>query len=54
MRLRDAVREASRPDGLTLIVGGSGASARLAKSLAARLAPPHLPEAVSALRMLAV
>jgi DNA-binding transcriptional MerR regulator len=52
MRLRDAVRDAAHPDGLTLVLGGSGASAKLAKSLAARLAPPQLPTAVSALRML--
>jgi methanogenic corrinoid protein MtbC1 len=54
MGLREAVRDASRPDGLTLILGGSGASARLAKNLGARLAPPQLPEAVSTLRMLAL
>ncbi len=51
--LQAALSDAARPDGLTLVVGGAGASTTLAKSLDARLAPRQLPAAVSVLRALA-
>jgi MerR family transcriptional regulator, light-induced transcriptional regulator len=51
--LEEALREVPRPEGLQLVVGGGGASARLAKRLSASLAPRELPAAVSALRAFA-
>jgi methanogenic corrinoid protein MtbC1 len=51
--LEEALRELPRPEGLRLVVGGGGASARLAKRLSASLAPRELPAAVSALRAFA-
>jgi methanogenic corrinoid protein MtbC1 len=51
--LEEALRDVPRPDGLELVVGGGGASARLAKRLSASLAPRDLPAAVSALRAFA-
>ena len=51
--LEDALREVPRPVGLELVVGGSGASARLAKRLSASLAPRDLPAAVGVLRAFA-
>jgi DNA-binding transcriptional MerR regulator len=51
--LEEALRDVARPEGLQLVVGGGGASARLAKRLSASLAPRELPAAVSALRAFA-
>lgn len=48
--LQAALEGVPRPDGLTLVLGGRGASAELAESLAATLASPELPAAVRALR----
>jgi methanogenic corrinoid protein MtbC1 len=48
-----ALRGVELPEGLTLVVGGGGASAKLAKSLSARLAKRDLAAAVGALRALA-
>ncbi|MDB5118714.1 MAG: cobalamin B12-binding domain protein [Mucilaginibacter sp.] len=51
--LEEALRDVPRPEGLELVVGGGGASARLAKRLSASLAPRDLPAAVGALRAFA-
>ena len=51
--LQEALRDVARPEGLTLVVGGPGATAKLAESLNATLAPSQLPAAVDALRALA-
>ena len=51
--LQKSMRDVARPDGLTLVIGGAGASAKLAKSLAASLAPQELPATVTALRRFA-
>ena len=48
--LAEALRDVELPEGLTLVVGGGGASAKLAKSLSAKLAKGDLPSAVGALR----
>jgi methanogenic corrinoid protein MtbC1 len=51
--LEEALRDVARPEGLELVVGGGGASAKLAKRLSASLAPRDLPAAVGALRAFA-
>jgi methanogenic corrinoid protein MtbC1 len=51
--LEEALRDVRRPVGLELVVGGGGASAKLAKRLSASLAPRELPAAVGALRAFA-
>jgi methanogenic corrinoid protein MtbC1 len=51
--LQQALRAADRPDGLAVVIGGAGASPKLAKSLDVSLAPRQLPAAVEALRALA-
>jgi DNA-binding transcriptional MerR regulator/methylmalonyl-CoA mutase cobalamin-binding subunit len=51
--LEEALRDVPRPEGLQLVVGGTGASAGLAKRLSASLAPRELTAAVRALRAFA-
>ena len=51
--LQEALRDAARPERLALVVGGTGATAKLAKSLDASLGPRQLPVAVAALRAFA-
>jgi methanogenic corrinoid protein MtbC1 len=51
--LQQALRVAPRPGGLAVVIGGAGATPKLAKSLEASLAPRELPAAVGALRMYA-
>jgi methanogenic corrinoid protein MtbC1 len=51
--LQQALRAAARPTGLAVVIGGAGATPKLAKSLEASLAPRELPAAVGALRRFA-
>jgi MerR family transcriptional regulator, light-induced transcriptional regulator len=51
--LEQALRDVPRPPGLRLVIGGGGASARLAKRLSASLAPRELTAAVRAVRAFA-
>jgi len=51
--LQEALRNAVRPEGLAVVIGGAGATAKLAKGLNASLAPRQLSAAVTALRAFA-
>ena len=51
--LQEALRNAVRPEGLAVVIGGAGATAKLAKGLNASLAPRRLSAAVTALRAFA-